>query len=241
MKNGLWSCTTKIFTGPNLQIKISPHLEEINFLKIALKHWGVNEQEAKVMGTQWHFSREGRGEGGRDLWADCHQSALISHHGHESAAVTGSRAAAERGQAGSSLLLAPVLCSATPFHAQGPAWGIIHFPWSSRPCVSVSSARGSRALGLCWSLFRGSSACHTGYQHLSKWLPREELFNCTAAVIAAGCQKGFASTQVFKYGSGTKKLVWNSCLWGKNFSILLLCLCLLTHFNAKKNHSIGMH
>lgn len=81
-----------------MQIKISPHLEEINFLKIALKHLGVNEQEAKVMGTQWYFSWEERGEGGRDLWAGCHQSALISHHGHESAAVTGSRAAAQRGQ-----------------------------------------------------------------------------------------------------------------------------------------------
>lgn len=108
-------------------------------MKITPRHLGVNEQEAEAMGTQWHFSWEERGEGGRDLQAACHPSALISHHGHESASVTGGRAAAEMGESRATLL-APVPYFATSFDVQGRAWIIIYFPsWhGANGRVSVS-------------------------------------------------------------------------------------------------------
>lgn len=73
------------------------------------------------------------------MLAACHQSALISHRGHESASVTSGRAAAERGEARTTLLT-PVPCFATSFDVQGRAWIIIYFTsWhGANGSVSVS-------------------------------------------------------------------------------------------------------
>lgn len=75
----------------------------------------------------------------------------------------------------------------------------INLPSFTRPChVSVAPVAGAAQLWSCAEPLWGSTAHPTAHLHLSKQVPPQQLFNCAASVIAAGCHKGFAATLVFK-------------------------------------------
>lgn len=78
------------------------------------------------MRTQLYFSLVEREERGKDLQAACHQSALISHHDHESTSVKDGRAIAEMSESRTMLIIL-VTYFATSFDVQGLAEIIIYF------------------------------------------------------------------------------------------------------------------
>lgn len=119
----------------SLQIKISPHLWEINFFKIILRPLGIDEQ-------QLYFSLVERQKGGKDLQVTCRQSALISYHDHESILVKDGRAILKMSESRITFTIL-VVYFATSFDVQGHAHIIIYFTSQRRTNshVSVSPLR----------------------------------------------------------------------------------------------------